>query len=259
MSRLLAARLRSHEAKQKGFILDGCGIEGVNVQHLLELLHAGPEEVTTLARDHSREHCSLKSSHSTKAPTPHEGSSQAATGIAEEAAPPLFPATPRHPPVVGSDEGLAAIIPQNSGSPMPRESPKASVELKASIPPLQLGEIKATSPDLRGQYPLPTASSKGSSSALSATTSPSQAAHEFPKLGLVNDWAPDGELEVTMAPADGPPLLVDLLFVFEPEPDDMVFPDTRLLEEEGQKSDNGAAAPSKRSWCHSQHESPRRQ
>ncbi|CDJ31773.1 LOW QUALITY PROTEIN: apical membrane antigen, putative [Eimeria mitis] len=320
--RLIAARLRSQEARQRGFLLDGCGLEGVGVELLMELLHASPHEVTSLSRKHRLEHNSPRSSTSTEVPTSpvgaewpgppaeypqaeatprpvyspnqeklpeqeNEGFVSAAGDPAGEqqqpsAAPPPDPpaaeepesaeATPR--PVYSpnpeklpeqENEGFVSAAGDPAGeqqqpSAAPPPDPAAAeepesvqgavgggegrhhgpAEVVASIPPLQLDDLRPASADVRGQYPLPldsgseTPSGGVLSTPAAASGGTSAPSHRQDMHACGREEEGEEETETPMPPLPFP--LVDIVFVFDSEHEDLWTEDERLLQEEEPKT-----------------------
>ena len=271
--RLVAARLRSPEAKQRGFLLDGCGLEGVGVGQLMELLHAAPHELTNLSRMHRPNHNNPSSSCPTEVPTipmeAEEPGPVAQQPNGEATAQPLqSPDSPnpndRHD---GGSDGSEGSVAASGDPPEAKQAnpplqlelsdvekprpvdavegagPPESVERVSSIPPLQLGDLRPQSADVRGKYPLPvdSGSETASPGPLSSSSDPSYAAPALPKSGDVKAVEADEDEDETENVTTVLPFpRVDIVFVFDAEPDDLWTDGERLLQEEGANlSDQG--------------------
>lgn len=277
LCRLLAARLRSHEARQRGFILDGCGMEGVDPPLLLELLRAAPNQLHCLQRQHSIDHGSACSSGSTEAPASPDGNAKGFGALEGPGGPegtrPLVealasPRTPVHKEPQQSDpplEAFAAVSGPQAAPPEERK-PTADVKAKLRVPSLPLAELRPEPAANERPFALPTASSSdsgdsgdASSAALTASeASPSSAAQSpsQPSGGEGEDSAgaahqdahAQGEgmqakdKEILGLPADVSSTSIDIVVVFEPETKDVVPPNKRLLAEIGPGSIQKAAA-----------------
>ncbi|CDJ54026.1 hypothetical protein EBH_0070980 [Eimeria brunetti] len=293
---LIASRLRSHEAKQRGFLLDGCGLEGVDMQRLLALLHAGPQEAATISHKHRLDHGSNCSSRSTEVPTspvaaaeaeaPEQQQQQQQEGAAAESVDSSNREQIQDEGSEGSTERSAAAAavsleggphseppsPSQSSDPQQQPDPAsvpasdsllsegpppapetgeegqgpqaAAAEVIASIPPLQLGALRSASADVSGQYPLPADSGSETLSpeALSSPPAPSEetpaARPNRPQEAKVENACDLGGDE-TETDTLAPPLpfpRIDIVFVFEPEGEDLWREDERLLLEEEPKT-----------------------
>ncbi|KAL8424730.1 hypothetical protein Efla_001319 [Eimeria flavescens] len=241
ISSLVGSRLRSPEAKQRGFVLDGCGLEGADVQQLLELLHATSEELAGFTCKHERLH----------------GAQQSVSQLAEEllpqqtaSLPPEEPAEHRRgdPQVLpshsfkGKEASELVESPDSSkadregGGGDAEEVSKLAANVKALVPPLQLVELSSgPSADALVQYRLPTASSKASRSAALADNPTAAGGDE------------SSELSETCEAGGKPPAalqercLVDAVFLFSPEEQDLFTAEERLL-----KGEAATGEPSKR-------------
>ncbi|KAL8438640.1 hypothetical protein ACSSS7_000073 [Eimeria intestinalis] len=232
LSRLIAARLQSSEAKQRGFILDGCGMEGVDAQRLLELLQAGPKEAVSLAAKHATEH----------------DSGSYSSLLAEESIAAESPADPSTPPSPQSSKPRSSLngelsslehAPAASNLESMLTSPKRSADLKAVVPPLQLtGLRRSSSAGAPEDYSMPTASSKDAVSAASGNArTNSSAGPETTEQQVVEEPSQPSEASEVDPPAffERRPALIDAVFVFQPEKEDLYSVEQRvLLEKQGQ-------------------------
>ncbi|KAL8451768.1 hypothetical protein Emed_001784 [Eimeria media] len=245
LSRLIAARVQSSEAKQRGFILDGCGMEGVDVQQLLELLQADLKTTMDLAAKHANEHGDNGySSHLT------EESVEAVRPSVPPAPPSAQPSTPRslsdgEPSRLEPARG-ALISEGMVGSP--------SANLKAVVPPLHLNELRdSAAVDVEEKYSTPAASSEDGVLAASQNVDTSASAGpEITERQVVeqpNQLSEASEAKSLVA-SEQQAALIDAVFVFQPEKEDMYSVEQRVLLERYEQETAGSPTSARLRYPH---------
>lgn len=226
----------------------------------MELLHAGPHEVPELSRKHRLEHSSPDSSRSTEAPRSPADTYRAAldvpgdmdtqsveNGEPLETPKPLETADPPNEAIEGESQSQEASLHSNLPVHTPEtgesEDREASNEARVVVPPLQLGELRPPTSNVKEQYPTPADSNSATSSPAAPSAAPTPAEENSESAGLkdVHECVPQEEEEFRIKVPQLPSPLIDIVFVFDPEPEDLLTPDQRVLQEDTRKTPSSGA------------------
>lgn len=202
----------------------------------MNLLKASSEEAATLALQHCREHCDRDGLQPTETLNSRPGTQRGLYGNMKDEFPRSLSAKPHEPSVDSSkaslrDKNNSTVIPLAEGSLNLAKDPMADDRPRIIVPPLQLSGLQLNSSDLREKYPQPTSSRRTSVDSSLATTH-LQACPSLRGKAVLPSCTPDEGNEEAAASFEGPKFPVDIVFVFEPELEDLLTPEERLILEE---------------------------